>query len=695
MSAAFEIHQHSPAASASAPRAGSRIALIILHSDPRPAADALSAYTAPAAPSSPHYYIDRASTITQLVPEARAALHSGLAIWAQRYRNIDRISIGITLEHTPGTLYSAAQLAALHWLLGQLYARYSLHASDVRLWASEDPAQETGNGVLIPISLPSVPLPTAPGEAITPILGGEGHDHGASAEEIICVPPPPPPPVDEFSSPVLGGPGANVEAEQRLWVFLQQETYRQRGEGLRSDWAFHLYASRNNLGAPLARSAPGPQQIRVNDKQYGFQVFAGDTVFNEIPKWSEVQSLNNLLRGSIPASGLARQILEASYATGQSALHSQWAFHQQAVREKLGPPLGGSYRITVKGQEYSIQVFAADTLYNLVPHWSDVKRLSETPPGDLYHALWIETCKPGGSAYDPNSPFQQLAAREKLGAPLSGVYQADFEGILYNIQVFAADTLFARPGEAPARQRQLARPATFNVTDTPAEGSVAISDGSNVSTVISGPDDALSNKRPTFSMLPIAGQPRISQFYGYTRWAAQNRFNLYQFTQGRHSGIDFAVPVGTPLLAISHGVVVWAGSNVSGQSFGAGPRSIIVRYGNIYALYGHVSSERVSRGQRVSPGQELGRSGYPQAPHLHFELRPVPDQTLGNREPNQGPRNPGFAANPMEFFSTELSAYFNRWFGLLGGARHFCCGSLHDQPGITFGAAVDQRPCTN
>lgn len=536
----------------------------------------------------------------------------------------------------------------------------------------------------------SQPAPTRAGPpdtvAVAVLGGGDVTGDPLANDPIDCVPPPlPPEPPGETQEDetlaVLGSSGdIDSEYAQRLWLFLQQESYRQRSDGFRSDWAFHLYATRNNLGAPLAPTARGDEQVQVGGTRYGFQPFGGDTLYNEIPQWSMVQSLNGLLDGTLPDSGLGRDLLAASYRQSGSTLMPGWAFHQFAVRENLGPALSDSYRLTVDGTEYALQVFALDTLYNPVPQWSDVRRLSDTPPGSLHTALWTETYRVGGAMFQATDPFFRLASANQLGTPLSAIYQVNFEGATIDVQVFALDTLYARPGLPVTRQSDLSRPPIFETQPVEPD--------------LHGPADALSDKRPVFNVLPLAGQPRISQFYGYTRFAAGNGRRFYGATQGQHSGVDFAVPVGTPLLAIDYGVVVWAGNNVGGVSFGAGPRSIIVRYGNTYALYGHTSSESVQPGQSVSPGQELGRSGFPSAPHLHFELRPVPDAMLGNGDPNQRPQNPGYAINPLEYFSPDLHTYFERELGRLGGSTgHFCVGDLREQDRITFGAPVDTRPC--
>jgi murein DD-endopeptidase MepM/ murein hydrolase activator NlpD len=338
--------------------------------------------------------------------------------------------------------------------------------------------------------------------------------------------------------------------------------------------------------------------------------------------------------------------------------------------------MSGNYRITVEEREYSLQVFAGDTLYTPVPDWNDTRRLSTTEAGPLADALWREAYKVSGSTYQPDSPAHQLALQEKLGTPLSGVYQVDFEGNSISLQVFAYDTVFTDPQGRFVRQHDLARPEKYEPATIPAD--------------TGSPEDAVSSKRPTFAMLPIAGQPRLSQLYGYTKWSAGGGRQYYTATQGRHPGIDFAVPVGTPMVAIAYGLVVWAGT---GSPFASGPRSIVVRYGSIYAIYGHAHSEAVSRGQFVSPGQLVGYSGTLGGPHLHFELREVPARVLQNQDPNQPPVSPGFTFNPIEVFSPDMVAYFESWYHKLGGDSHFCRGSFSDQERITFGGPVDTRPC--
>ncbi|NJL32638.1 MAG: M23 family metallopeptidase [Chloroflexaceae bacterium] len=494
--------------------------------------------------------------------------------------------------------------------------------------------------------------------------------------------PPPPPEPDKlilYSRSIEGTAQA-----QQFWVMLHREAYRQRGEGFREDWAFPLYAARRDLGAPLAKG----QRTSIAGKEYALQPFAGAILFNEVPKWSEVFNLYDTLGNDVPSSGFGYEMLKAAFeAVGQTFNH-EWAFHQRAVRERLGPPLGPAHRITVAGSEYSVQVFARDTLYTLVPNWSDVRKLSETTPGELAEALWADTYQMVGVPYQSGTPAHTVAVREKLGVPLSAVYSVDFEGSAIEVQVFAREVIFKESDSKEfERQHTLARPDTFIISTAPTPTRLFVPPDVSTSASAVGAD------RPVFAMLPVAGQPRISQLYGYTKWSAGQGRRFYGATQGRHPGIDFAVPVGTPLLSIGHGLVVYAGPSSSAPFGGSPPQIAIVRYGNLYAIYGHSSEVRVQKGQRVSPGEVVTLSGDYGGPHLHFEVRPVPQNLLGNTDNNQPAVNPGYTINPLDFFNAEMQAYFERAFGLLGGNAHFCQGSLRDQERITFAGPVDTRPC--
>ncbi|MEV0602347.1 M23 family metallopeptidase [Streptomyces sp. NPDC050315] len=90
----------------------------------------------------------------------------------------------------------------------------------------------------------------------------------------------------------------------------------------------------------------------------------------------------------------------------------------------------------------------------------------------------------------------------------------------------------------------------------------------------------------------------------------------------RHTGQDFAVPVGTPVRSAGRGRVT---AVECGGPYGI---SVVVRHGGrTYTQYAHLSAVLVRPGQRVRAGQPIalsGNTGNSTGPHLHFEVRRGP-----------------------------------------------------------------------
>ncbi len=112
----------------------------------------------------------------------------------------------------------------------------------------------------------------------------------------------------------------------------------------------------------------------------------------------------------------------------------------------------------------------------------------------------------------------------------------------------------------------------------------------------------------------------ISSKFGYRRHPIYCRTKL-------HTGVDYAAPAGTPVVAASAGVVDRV------QWFGGYGRYVRIRHGAGYhTAYAHLSryANALRPGQRVVQGQIIGyvgASGVTSGPHLHFEVlhqhRPV------------------------------------------------------------------------
>jgi len=249
-----------------------------------------------------------------------------------------------------------------------------------------------------------------------------------------ATPPPPPPP-----------PPARPSDEQLMEALLDQSFATKAGsQGFNPAWAFHDYARANQFGMPLGPSTIIP----VDGKQINYQAFARDTLWCEVPNWADLRTLSATLGGSIPPAGVGRALLDATYRAGGSPFRPDWAFHQFAVLNRLGPPVGKSELLAVDGRQYAYQAFAVDTLYSPTSNYGDVRLLSrlataaDAPSLRLRDALTSATYRQAGLTYRPDWAFHQLARSFALGAPLSDSLRVRIESTEYALQVYALDTLF-------------------------------------------------------------------------------------------------------------------------------------------------------------------------------------------------------------------------------------------------------------
>lgn len=95
-------------------------------------------------------------------------------------------------------------------------------------------------------------------------------------------------------------------------------------------------------------------------------------------------------------------------------------------------------------------------------------------------------------------------------------------------------------------------------------------------------------------------------------------------SQGLHgwNGVDIAAPKGSPIYAAAGGTVIV--SRASGWNGGYGNYVVIDHGDGTQTLYGHLSTDSVSVGQKVSRGQQIGgvgNTGKATGFHLHFEVR--------------------------------------------------------------------------
>lgn len=88
-----------------------------------------------------------------------------------------------------------------------------------------------------------------------------------------------------------------------------------------------------------------------------------------------------------------------------------------------------------------------------------------------------------------------------------------------------------------------------------------------------------------------------------------------------HTGVDYAVPVGTPVHAAQAGKVIFIGTQ------GGYGKLLVIQHNTEYkTYYAHLSAfaKGLAEGSRVSSGDVVaytGNTGLSTGPHIHFEIR--------------------------------------------------------------------------
>jgi len=122
-----------------------------------------------------------------------------------------------------------------------------------------------------------------------------------------------------------------------------------------------------------------------------------------------------------------------------------------------------------------------------------------------------------------------------------------------------------------------------------------------------------SNRAKAFLRSPVEFS-RVSSGFGA-------RFHPIFKNWRAHTGVDFAAPRGTRVLATADGHVVSAGAR------GGYGNAVEIRHGNgVTTLYAHLSgfANGIHSGARVHQGEPIGfvgATGYATGPHLHYEFK--------------------------------------------------------------------------
>lgn len=118
----------------------------------------------------------------------------------------------------------------------------------------------------------------------------------------------------------------------------------------------------------------------------------------------------------------------------------------------------------------------------------------------------------------------------------------------------------------------------------------------------------LFEERP--SLWPVQG--RLTSFFG-------QRLDPFNGHGSFHTGIDIAVPDGTPVTSTAGGVIKFV------DSYAAYGRLIVIDHGQgLESWYAHLSRFNVVPGQHIARGETIawsGKTGRATSPHVHYEVR--------------------------------------------------------------------------
>jgi murein DD-endopeptidase MepM/ murein hydrolase activator NlpD len=231
--------------------------------------------------------------------------------------------------------------------------------------------------------------------------------------------------------------------------------------------------------------------------------------------------------------------------------------------------------------------------------------LSNCLPIPFFHIHALFTDNPACTSYNKNmtDPFPSISAfpTHRMAAPQAGSPEAS-KGTLDSTEfrdlITAMLLSLAMPGksEAASGLGEMMAPLMIGLIEQLLAQQVAGQNEENQPAETNG----FLGPHPSPTGLPLAG--RLTQ----------------RFHTG-HNGIDWGVPVGTPVQTTMDGKVVYAGWN--NQGYG---NLVIVENGPYRTYYAHLSEIPVQAGQSVRAGSVIGWSGNTgnsTGPHLHYEVR--------------------------------------------------------------------------
>jgi len=183
----------------------------------------------------------------------------------------------------------------------------------------------------------------------------------------------------------------------------------------------------------------------------------------------------------------------------------------------------------------------------------------------------------------------------------------------------ALDAMQSDSPEMAARRAALQKVKTDSILSQ-IEQAVFAQQNAELTATLVAADPVLAATGKLLWPIPYA---TVSQGFGPTGYAFEAAYAGFPHF---HTGIDLAVPLGTPVFAAADGVVVLARpmTDPAGALVGYGNYVIVQHDSGLKTLYGHLLAIGVKEGDQLKRGQLVGlvgSTGNSTGPHTHFEVR--------------------------------------------------------------------------
>ena len=377
---------------------------------------------------------------------------------------------------------------------------------------------------------------------------------------------------------------------------------------------------------PAASASPASQALR-NSQAQGELI--GDLTASEAHALMLEHSLN---QSELSLIALGQQILDSEKEVSQldtriagvSAQHEQVSARLQSDRTQLAAIVRRLYKhqdsffvslIRAGGFGGLLETIGYSSV--VVDRERDLVRAVQADEVALAHAqATLERNRAGKKTVLSQLVLWQSTLAQEIATEQS--LQTQLQGTI-DEALAALDAMQTDTPEVAAKRAKLLKMKTDSVLSQ-IEQAVFAQQNVQVTAQLIAQDPVLAATGKLLTPIPHA---TITQGFGptlYTFEAAYAGFPHF------HTGIDLAVPLGTPVFAAADGVVALARpmTDSSGNLVGYGNYIVVQHDTGLKTLYGHLLAIGVKEGDVVKRGQLIGlvgSTGNSTGPHTHFEVR--------------------------------------------------------------------------